>query len=157
MPQTIYILAGISSSGKSTYANELAKKTGARIISTDAIRKELTGSEENQDKNGFIFTVVVPQRITKALQNGESVIFDAMSLKARDRKAILKLVPASVRKECHYIPADATRSLKLQEGRARKVPTDIILNQASRFVTPSISEGFNLVLNCLTGLEDILS
>jgi len=153
MQQTLFILAGISSSGKSTYAQTLAQQTGAVIISTDSIRKELSGTEEDQSKNGLIFTVILPRRIHEALKEGKSVIVDATSLKPVDRANLSVRANFNTRLECHYTEPDVKRALKFQEGRQRKVPESVIHKQASKFVTPTYHEGFDRIYNITKDCE----
>lgn len=147
MAQTLIILAGIAGSGKSTYADKLAKKIGAMIVSTDKIRGELCGGDEtDQSKNGLLFNVVIPQRITKALNAGESVIYDATNVTVRDRNAIRKLAASNVLVECHYIPPDVKTAKKQNLARARFVPEFVIDKHAEKWVEPSVSENFDKVV-----------
>ena len=50
------MLIGIPGSGKSTLAESLAKSYNATLISTDQLRFQYTGSEENQTKDNLVFT-----------------------------------------------------------------------------------------------------
>lgn len=52
----LIMLVGVSYSGKSFYAELLAKQTGAVIVSSDAIRGELWGDENDS---------AIPQRYLK--------------------------------------------------------------------------------------------
>ena len=88
-----YMMVGIAGSGKSYIANEI----GCKIVSSDAIRKELYGSEEDQSHNDRVFNEV-HKRIKNSIKNGEDVIYDATNLSRKRRKNFLKELPADVEK-----------------------------------------------------------
>lgn len=52
------MMVGLPGSGKSTYAKELADEMRAVICSSDAIREELRGDENSQDKNEEVFKIL---------------------------------------------------------------------------------------------------
>ena len=51
---TLYMMVGVPGSGKSF----IAKGLNCPIVSSDAIRKELYGSEDDQSHNGEVFNEV---------------------------------------------------------------------------------------------------
>ena len=51
MSAVFYMMVGVAGSGKSFIARDL----GCPIVSSDAIRAELFGSEEDQSHNGEVF------------------------------------------------------------------------------------------------------
>ena len=49
---TLYIMCGLSGSGKSTIATQIANENpNTVIVSSDEIREELTGNYEDQEHN----------------------------------------------------------------------------------------------------------
>jgi len=84
---TVYLLIGVPGSGKSTWANKQDKP----ILSSDAIREELTGSAATQH-------VVPPQeifrrldaRVEDYLHKGSDVIYDATNVEPWHREASIK-------------------------------------------------------------------
>ena len=61
----LYVLVGLSGSGKSTLAAQLAESDeNTVIVSSDAIREELTGKIEDQSRNNEVFEIF-HQRIRK--------------------------------------------------------------------------------------------
>jgi predicted kinase len=49
---TLWVMCGLSGSGKSTVATQIAENNeNTVIVSSDAIREELTGNYENQEHN----------------------------------------------------------------------------------------------------------
>jgi len=81
---SLVILVGPSGAGKSTLAAKHFQPH--EIISSDAIRVELTGNMERQDINGIVFSEV-RRRTELKLSLGERVVVDATHLKKRDRMA----------------------------------------------------------------------
>ena len=77
------ILVGLSASGKSTMADRLKSK-GYKIVSSDAIREELSFYED-QSRNNEVFKIF-HKRIGDYLENGENVVADATNLTIKSRK-----------------------------------------------------------------------
>ena len=55
----LYMMCGVSGSGKSTWADVYAKVYHAQVFSSDAIRAELFGAENNQKHNSQVFDILV--------------------------------------------------------------------------------------------------
>ena len=70
----IYTMCGLPGSGKSTYAKNYLPD--CVIVSSDAIRGELYGSEEIQGNAKKVFAEAF-RRIREAVNNGQDVVFDA--------------------------------------------------------------------------------
>ena len=86
---TLYIMCGLSGSGKSTIATQIANKNpNTIIVSSDAIREELTGNYEDQEHNEEVFKIFY-DRIRKNLENKKNVIADATNLTMKSRRAIM--------------------------------------------------------------------
>lgn len=52
------MMVGVSYSGKSTIADKIARKTGAVIVSSNAIRGEIYGDESCQANHAKVFEIV---------------------------------------------------------------------------------------------------
>ena len=72
------ILVGLPASGKSTRSTQLAA-AGYRVISTDAIRAEITGSAADQSQNPRV-VAIAHARAYDALEVGDHVVIDATNL-----------------------------------------------------------------------------
>ena len=96
---TLTVMCGIPASGKSVYAKDLAEKTDAIVISSDAIRAEWYGSEEIQGDPSKIFREV-ELRCKNALGAGRSVIMDATNMNAKKRAIFLKSMPKDINRVC---------------------------------------------------------
>lgn len=70
----ITILRGLPGSGKSTLARDIARKTGASIVSLDEIRKEQKSESRTQKKKDI--------RIAELLSSGD-VIYDSTAANPR--------------------------------------------------------------------------
>lgn len=86
---TLYMLVGLPGSGKSFYAKSLSEETGAIIHSSDAIREELLGSEEDQSESPKVFALL-HCRVKKDLSDGRDVIYDATNINSKRRRAFLQ-------------------------------------------------------------------
>lgn len=102
---TLWIMCGLSGSGKSTVAAQIAgNNENTVIVSSDAIREELTGNYEDQEHNEEVFKIF-HDRIRKNLENKKNVIADATNLTMKSRRAILmKVNGLDINKTCLIIP-----------------------------------------------------
>ncbi len=137
-----YMMIGIAGSGKSFIAEKYARLHDAVIVSSDAIRGELFGDENDQTHNAEVFNEV-HHRILKALYAGQNAIYDATNLSAKRRKAFLKQLPADVEKIAVVIATDLDVALRQNASRDRQVPPDVIKTMLLRLQMPRISEGWN--------------
>lgn len=65
----LWIMCGISGSGKSTVAAQIAKENANTVIvSSDSIREELTGNYADQEHNEEVFCIF-HDRIRRNLEN----------------------------------------------------------------------------------------
>lgn len=131
------MLVGISGCGKSTYSNGM-KNDKNIILSSDAIRKELYGSEDIQDNPDKVFAIM-KERTFEALSNNVSVIYDATNLNRKKRIAILNEIKKRLPKvfcECHIILDSPESCIKNQELRDRKVAEEVIYRQLKSFQVP---------------------
>lgn len=85
----LYILCGLPGSGKSYVADDLQRKTGAVLISTDRIRLQLFGDESSQEDNCKVFGTAY-RRIYSAGRKGRDVIFDATNLTRNTRLELIQ-------------------------------------------------------------------
>lgn len=92
--QNVYIMMGLPGSGKTTWAKEKAKETGAVIIGRDDIRHMLKHSHDyDKSKRSQKYVWDVSQyMIGLALQRRFDVILDQLSLTKKQRQDTLKLV-----------------------------------------------------------------
>ena len=100
---TLFIMQGVSGSGKSYYANQIHQQTGAVIVSSDRERKRLFGIEPatrlnpaqrkklySNEMNGATYQRLY-QACQSALQAGINVVADATFLQAKHRESFIQL------------------------------------------------------------------
>jgi len=139
------VLTGLLGSGKSTYGKRYAEENNATYLSSDEIRKELTGSEECFDKDGEVFSLML-QRAKDSLLNGKSTVYDATNLSSKRRISLLKsLGSIECKKNCTIICTPIDICLKQNRNRERCVPEAVIKDMRKRFTPPMKFEGFDNV------------
>lgn len=85
---SLVVMVGPSGAGKSTL---IAQKFPAyEVVSSDAIREELTGDFTRQDINDVVFREV-HRRAALKLDLGERVVIDATNLRKKDRQGLVEI------------------------------------------------------------------
>lgn len=86
MQPTLIMMVGLPGSGKTTKAHELSRIWVCPTISSDEIRKEITGSEDNQECNEEVFKVLHQRVKDELLYNkSQAVIYDACNISYKKR------------------------------------------------------------------------
>jgi len=151
----IHMLVGIPGSGKSHYAKDLCKRERAVLVSTDAIREKLFGSESKQKNTYLVFDRAFAE-MEQALGSGRNVVFDATNV-SRDRRFKLLKRFKDVPVECHVFdtPYEIARERIL--ARKRRIDDKVLTKFAKNNEFPVLGEGFqhlHLVhAHAATGLE----
>lgn len=145
---TLFMMIGISGSGKSTYAQKVADEYVAKIVSSDAIRKEIFGDENVQDHNDIIFQTYNSD-IATCLRSGYDVIADATNLTYKSRKATFNAIKDI---DCRVVALIQCTPLKdcldMNSERERTVPNNVIIKQIKCFQIPFFEEGFDEIVLC---------
>ena len=137
------VMVGFPGSGKSTYASKLAASENAVVFSSDALRKELYGSEAVQDRNEEVFNALM-KRMIEALKAGESIVFDAMNISSKYRRSTLRMIDRYCAKKLAYLMATPfAECLARNAERDRHVPEDVIKRAYMNFNMPHKAEGFD--------------
>lgn len=144
---TLYVMCGLSGSGKSTIATEIANENpNTVIVSSDAIREELTGNYGDQEHNDEVFKIF-HDRIRKNLEQKKNVIADATNLTMKSRRAIMNNVRGlDIHKKCVIIPKHILLCAKDNKNREHPVPDDVLDKQIRRFQIPYYNEGFEEII-----------
>lgn len=136
------MMIGVSGSGKSTVAAEIAKETGAEIVSSDAICGEIYGDENCQANPARVFEIV-HQRVHRALREGRDVIMDATNLSCKRRMSFLKTLKGiPCKKTCVVVIATPEDIEERMKHRERKVPMEVVHKQMCQFQCPNYYEGW---------------
>lgn len=145
-------MIGISASGKSTIAKQIAERDNCIIVSSDAIRGEICeGGVSDQSKNEEVFRIF-HRRIKENLLKGNNVIADATNITIKSRKAIFD----AVRKiDCYKIGYLVVKNIKdcIKDNKNSDrvaVPDEVIYRQVGKFQIPFREEGYdNIVIEDL--------
>lgn len=138
----LIMLVGIPGSGKSFWASkELNKLDNCIIYSSDALRKELYGDENDQSNNSELFNEL-HNRIRKSLNEGHSVIYDATNLSKKRRIRFLNTL-GKVKKKCVLFMTDLNVCLERNRERNRNIPDAVIHRMYKNFNPPHYHEGFD--------------
>ena len=113
---TLYLVAGLSGSGKSTVARMLARQVGAVLLRSDAVRKHLAGIPLEQQGGDEVYSPEMTQKTYDRLlqlgimlaTQGYPVILDAKYDRQALRQAVLQAVEqASSPLKLHILHCDA--------------------------------------------------
>lgn len=141
------VICGIAGSGKSTIADQY-RKLGYEVFSSNAIRGELWGDENEQKNPGAVFDLL-HTRIAAALREGYDCVYDATNLNARRREGFLNFLENSnvdyQYAECIVVLCPYELALKRQTYRKRRVSGYVIESQIRQFQVPSFSEGWDAI------------
>ena len=145
MKSTLYIMCGLSASGKSTKAKELATEHNATIVSSDAIRGEF-GEVIDQSNNNEVFKLF-HQRIKENLSKGINVIADATNISMKSRRQIFETVKNIDCDIVGYVMTKPTEQcIEDNIYREYPVPHHVIQKQMMNYQIPFYEEGFDKII-----------
>lgn len=145
-----YVMVGLSASGKSTIAEQIARDEDCIIISTDKIRGEICDEGViDQSKNDEVFKLF-HTRIKDNLLRGVNVIADATNINMKARRCLLENVK---KVECHKIayivPKSVDKCIDDNIYKEYPVPHHVIQKQMMNFQIPFYKEGFDeIIIHC---------
>lgn len=122
------MLVGPSGAGKSTYAR--TNYAGETIVSSDAIREELSGAGGMAGSQDAVFAAV-RDRAKAALAAGKTVVIDATNLRRSDRLMNTDLVPEDIPIE--YVVIDRPMAEKERDGGWRLEKPQLLSTHAKMF------------------------
>ena len=161
MSAILEILIALPGAGKSAYAKNILKEDSSVIIvSSDAIRKELYGSEEDQSHNQEVFNEVF-KRTRDAIKDNKHCIIDSTNLSRKRRIAFLKQFNNCEKRATVFaIPFEVC--CERNNSRERIVPQYAMDRMYRSFGPPHWAEGFDRI-NIIrwgsnnTAIEDVLA
>ena len=91
--KNIWMTIGLPGIGKSTIVTQLVGSQPAVVISSDGIRKELTGDEANSRKDKQVWRIFY-QRFAEALAEAgcDRIVLDATFLNPAHRKSVFDVI-----------------------------------------------------------------
>ena len=154
---TLLVICGLTGTGKTTLARAFAEETGFKVISSDVVRKELSGIKptehryEEFEKGIYTrdFTVQTYEEMMRRgeglLQQGISVIIDATFMAVRFREMAIKLAQNVGANLCFIECAldDATVKERLDVRMKKEgIPSDgrweVYLKQKGQYEPPTL-------------------
>jgi tRNA nucleotidyltransferase (CCA-adding enzyme) len=125
---------GIPGSGKSTWINSINEKEKIVVVSTDDIRRELTGDVSDQSRNKEVWAIAA-ERTKKFMKEGYTVILDATNVITKDRIKFIANIHEEIEDfDLYYKIFEANLELSkerikrdIESGKDRaNVPFDVI-------------------------------
>lgn len=146
MKSTVYYMVGVPASGKSTFAEKLREEKSIPILSSDELRKELTGDAADQDTVPRIEIFRQLQiRAKQMLDQGRSFIWDATGIDATHRHEDInsfKRLGARVEGFLFVTPEEIAQQRNLK--RKRVVPPEILERYHYTLVNDPVDTKFDL-------------
>lgn len=138
------MLVGLPGSGKSYWAEKHAEVNHHAVIhSSDALRRELFGSEDVQDRNRELFEEL-HRRIKADLLADKDVIYDATNINSKRRTAFLQEIEnIDCRKTAIVMSTPFIVCLKNNWTRERIVPFEVMDRMYKNWQTPYYFEGWD--------------
>ena len=138
----LYVMIGLPGCGKSYYATN---KLNANVVSSDDIRELLYGDASIQGNPKEVFNylhTVVDENLSKNIDT----VYDATNIDIKNRKEIFERYKDKAKIIGIYfdVPVEVCKSRNV--NRERTVPDYVYDRMVSRFVTPTLSEGFDDII-----------
>ena len=139
----LIVMCGLPGSGKTTKAKTLSEEYNATYISSDDLRKEMLGDENNQDNNESVF-IEMNKRTADELRRGNNVIYDSCNISCKRRIALIQTMkrynPEFI---CALVYKTYEDCLIDNRDRSRVVPDGVIKRMLMNFYFPQKFEGWN--------------
>lgn len=151
------MLVGLPGSGKSTFASQL-QVYGWTVHSSDEIRAEILGDENDQSKQKDVFDEL-HRRVFSDLLSGKDVCYDATNLSYKRRAQFIRdldRVVTNTYKVCIMAATPYSECLRRNARRKRVVPEEVIERMYRSFDPPMYAEGWDEIGIFDCGREDAL-
>lgn len=147
-----YMMVGLPGSGKSFTAESIPN---AVVHSSDAIRAEVLGDENDQTQQDLVFQTL-HKRVLQDLVDGKDVVYDATNINYKRRIGFLNRVRAlhkhDLRTVCLFMATPYEVCLERNNNRERSVPESVIQRMYFKFDVPMMAEGWDEIR--IVGDED---
>lgn len=141
----LVMLCGIPGCGKSTFANKLMREEEFIHLSSDGIREEIYGDENEQGNPKEVFEIM-HSRMIENLKEGKSVIYDATNTSRKRRRHVLQLLKKiDCKKEIVYFNIGHRTAKILDARRERQVGHHVIDRMYRTMQIPQRHEGWDSV------------
>jgi predicted kinase len=146
----LILLIGIPGSGKSTLATQLLTECPQmQLVSTDAIRGQLFGSQATQGP-WFLIWQEIEKQFQEATTANIPTIFDATNAQRKNRQEVIQLARSIgfTHITGMWVRTPVWLCLIRNKERDRQVPEEVILrmHRQLRDAPPSLDEGLDEIL-----------
>ena len=138
------MLMGIPGSGKSTWARQYVQRCDASflIISSDDVRKSLTGSVDDQSRNAEVWEVVLA-KCQASLKAGRNVILDGTNTNTVKRRRFVSELPPCIRSLKMFSINKTVAKTRIEKdlavGVERSSVPDSVIDRIYRQYTEAVS------------------
>lgn len=155
MPKA-YIMVGVPAFGKSYYINNVLLKQNptAVVISTDNLVEQYAHSQGKTYSDVFqqympAAVKIMTNDVITAVDNGMDIIWDQTSTTIAARKKKLRMLPADYEKIAVVlsIPGVSELAYMLFNRPGKNIPDAVMKSMIAGWQYPSLTEGFNEIIN----------
>ena len=141
---TLTLMVGLPASGKSTYTKtKIDNRT--KILSTETIKKELFGFDENPHDNEVFETLC--NRAKTLLCQGKDVLIDANMSNKNDRTKILSCFKdLNIKRKAIIVETPIEICITQDSSRRNSIGEKLIHEYAKNFSFPTKTEGFDEIV-----------
>jgi len=151
---TVYMVIGISGSGKSTWIkNQNFNWKNTALISTDANIERVAAELGKTYSDVFSSTIKqatseMNQQLQQAIQNKMNIVWDQTNLTANVRRSKLAKIPKNYKKVAVFLmpPTDAELDRRLKSRKGKNIPNDVIAAMKQQLEMPTEAEGFDKII-----------
>lgn len=141
------MLVGIQGSGKTTFANQLAKELQCEIVSTDLVRSSCPSIKETE------VWPMVYEKCAQFLKENKDVIFDATSITPNVRSRFVNEVSkyeVDVLIGVYYLKTDIRLCYERvvqrnKQNGALYLPPEVVYSYNEKLIPPTLDEGFAFI------------
>lgn len=138
----LVVLVGLPGSGKSTWLQE----RGLDALSSDAVRRMLTGDETDQSVNRLVFQTLRVMARARKEAGAEVTYIDSTALARWERRCWVRFAELNACEvEALFFDVPVEECLRRNRLRERMVPEEALLRMAGRLEAPTVDEGFGRV------------
>ena len=135
----MYLMCGISGSGKTTYAKQFAKENNLVYLGIDDMYAEING-DECIHENPFKAWILFYEKIHSLAIAGTSCVVDTNALTFCHRTQFLDWFPEFDEHHLIYIRASEELFIVNNNSRKRVIPMDRLREMEEMFAPPTLAE-----------------
>ena len=135
----MYLMCGISGSGKTTYAKQFAKENNLVYLGIDDMYAEING-DECIHENPFKAWILFYEKIHSLAVAGTSCVVDTNALTFCHRTQFLDWFPEFDEHHLIYIRASEELFIVNNNSRKRVIPMDRLREMEEMFAPPTLAE-----------------